>query len=466
MRVLSVCLALVLGACGASSSGPTVGGGTPGLDRLRFNQLALRLDLPIFWASDANQNGTPDPDEIHALRFYGIDARWTEAGHFTPDFDIAMRRIRAEHEAAIPSDPRIAAVVSELDHAAPTLVSTDLSTLTPPHRAFAQRMLAVGALIDQLYARQVGMDALASGLPEDRPSRSLFRRNWGASCRSSAEESNPACSAIVGAPDQPVDVYPAAMQANDGFCATIEGRPDAAELTSPFTVVRDPSGSAFSGSDTSLVRMMVAPPLFAPLVAVPYSVAYADLMGPIATELRAAADAMTDPAETALVAYLRAAATAFETNDWPPADEAWAAMNANNSAWYVRVGPDETYWEPCALKAGFHLTLARINPGSLAWQARLTPIQSDMERSLAGLVEGAYAPREVSFHMPDFIDIVMNGGDDRDPFGATVGQSLPNWGPVADEGRGRTVAMSNLYTDEDSLARRRAQAPRSSMRRR
>jgi hypothetical protein len=458
MRVLSVCLALVLGACGASSSGPTVGGGTPGLDRLRFNQLALRLDLPIFWASDANQNGTPDPDEIHALRFYGIDARWTEAGHFTPDFDIAMRRIRAEHEAAIPSDPRIAAVVSELDHAAPTLVSTDLSTLTPPHRAFAQRMLAVGALIDQLYARQVGMDALASGLPEDRPSRSLFRRNWGASCRSSAEESNPACSAIVGAPDQPVDVYPAAMQANDGFCATIEGRPDAAELTSPFTVVRDPSGSAFSGSDTSLVRMMVAPPLFAPLVAVPYSVAYADLMGPIATELRAAADAMTDPAETALVAYLRAAATAFETNDWPPADEAWAAMNANNSAWYVRVGPDETYWEPCALKAGFHLTLARINPGSLAWQARLTPIQSDMERSLAGLVEGAYAPREVSFHMPDFIDIVMNGGDDRDPFGATVGQSLPNWGPVADEGRGRTVAMSNLYTDEDSLARRRAQA--------
>jgi hypothetical protein len=459
MRVLSVCLALVLGACGASSSGPTVGGGTPGLDRLRFNQLALRLDLPIFWASDANQNGTPDPDEIHALRFYGIDARWTEAGHFTPDFDIAMRRIRAEHEAAIPSDPRIAAVVSELDHAAPTLVSTDLSTLTPPHRAFAQRMLAVGALIDQLYARQVGMDALASGLPEDRPSRSLFRRNWGASCRSSAEESNPACSAIVGAPDQPVDVYPAAMQANDGFCATIEGRPDAAELTSPFTVVRDPSGSAFSGSDTSLVRMMVAPPLFAPLVAVPYSVAYADLMGPIATELRAAADAMTDPAETALVAYLRAAATSFETNDWPPADEAWAAMNARNSAWYVRVGPDETYWEPCSQKAGFHLTFARINPGL----ARLAgPPHAHAVRHGAlprgALLEASTRRARSVFHMPDFIDIVVNAGDDRDAFGATIGQSLPNWGPVADEGRGRTVAMSNLYTDEDSLARRRAQA--------
>src|SRR4029079_9787610 len=40
--------------------------------------------------------------------------------------------------------------------------------------------------------------------------------------------------------------------------------------------------------------------------------------------------------------------------------------------------------------------------------------------------------------------------DDRDALGATIGQSLPNWGPVANEGRGRTVAMSNLYTDPDS----------------
>lgn len=437
---------LLVAACGASAPHASSHGD---LSRLRFNQLALRLDLPLFWASDANQNGTPDPDEVRALRFYPVSLRWTEGDHFTPEFEAAMRRIRAENEASISLDPRVAAVVNELDHAAPTLVSTDLTTLSPEHRAFAHHMLEVGALIDRLYARQVGMEALRGALPEDSASRSLFRRNWGASCLSSAEESNAACSAIVGAPEQPVDVYPAALQANDAFCAELEGRPDAAQLTGPFTVVR-----ASGAGSKRMIR--IAPPT--ELVAVPYSVAYADLMGPIAVELRAAADAMTDPAETALVTYLRAAATAFETNDWQPADEAWAAMNAHNSAWYVRVGPDETYWEPCALKAGFHLTFARINPGSLAWQEVLTPIQNDMERSLAELVPGAYTARTVSFHMPDFIDIVMNGGDDRDPFGATVGQSLPNWGPVAEEGRGRTVAMSNLYTDEDSLARRRAQA--------
>lgn len=34
----------------------------------------------------------------------------------------------------------------------------------------------------------------------------------------------------------------------------------------------------------------------------------------------------------------------------------------------------------------------------------------------------------------------------------------PNWGPVANEGRGRTVAMVNINTDPDSRAARKAQA--------
>jgi hypothetical protein len=159
-----------------------------------------------------------------------------------------------------------------------------------------------------------------------------------------------------------------------------------------------------------------------------------------------------------MVTYLTAAAEAFRTNDWQPADEAWSRMNAGNSAWYVRVGPDETYWEPCNRKAGFHLTLARISPASIAWQDRLSPVRQEMEDTLAELIGAPYAAREVAFHLPDFIDIVTNHGDDRDPMGATIGQSLPNWGPVANEGRGRTVVMNNLYTDTDSIRMFRARA--------
>ena len=44
---------------------------------------------------------------------------------------------------------------------------------------------------------------------------------------------------------------------------------------------------------------------------------------------------------------------------------------------------------------------------------------------------------------------MLNAGDARSAHGAIIGQSLPNWGPVAEKG-GRTVAMTNLYTDVDS----------------
>src|SRR5690606_22694604 len=151
----------------------------------------------------------------------------------------------------------------------------------------------------------------------------------------------------------------------DDLCARVEGHASASELLTPFTVVREQAGQ---------------------LTAVPYTEAYRDLMQPIADELRAAADAMTDPAEDALRAYIRAAAQAFTDNQWDPANEAWAAMNARNSRWYVRVAPDEVYWDPCSHKAGFHLTLAQIDRGSLVWQDRLTPLQQRMEQALSELV--------------------------------------------------------------------------------
>lgn len=416
---------------------PSGGAGYGQLERLQLNQLAMRLELPLFWAADADEDAQVDPDEVRGLLFYPAEVEWVREGRFTEAFDRAYQAMVETARASAPEDARLRLVHEELGYAMPTLLETDLGELPPVHRAFAERMLRVATLLDRLYARQVGMDALASRVEGlDPASRSVFRRNWGPACRAPSTESNPACSAIPGAPKQPVDVYPASLQERDDFCASLETHPRASALLSPFTVVRERAGE---------------------LVAVPYHEAYAELMGPIASELEAAVAIMTDPAEEPLRRYLRAAAQAFRDNRWEPADEAWAAMSVRNSRWYVRVAPDEVYWEPCSQKAGFHLTFARIDQSSLTWQERLTPLQTRMETSLSALV-AEYRARDVSFHMPDFIAIVVNAGDDRDPFGATIGQSLPNWGPVAEEGRGRTVAMSNLYTDEDSRRVRREQA--------
>jgi len=426
-------------SCGGTQPQPTsVAVSYDQLERARFNQLALIIDAPVFWVADANENGSVDPAEVRPLLFYGTTGNWfDEHGEFNHDFEDAYREMVEIESAGAPSDARIALVHRELSAAAVSLVENDLSELPADHQAFARRMLSVARSIDSLYARQVGMTALTRDhTAHDAPSRAMLRRNWGPSCLAPIVEGEEGCTALPHAGQQLVDVYPAEIQAQEGFCETLAAREDSESLLSPFVVVREREGE---------------------LVAVPYPEAYTDEMRAISVELHAAAASLSGPAEEPLRRYLRAAAQAFEDNDWYPADDAWSQMNAESSRWYVRVGPDEVYWDPCSRKAGFHLTLALIDPASLAWQERLSPLQQDMETSIASLSE-AYEAREANFHLPDFIQIAVNAGDDRNAFGATIGQSLPNWGPVAEENRGRTVAMTNLYTDADSAARRRTAA--------
>ncbi|MFK8003415.1 MAG: hypothetical protein AB8H86_27840 [Polyangiales bacterium] len=435
MQIRAAFCLLPLLACGGSTTTQVETPATYSFDqlpRLRFNQVALREGVPVHWFVDSDEDGSVDPDEIRDLDFYPTSAVWTENGEFTSAFGEAYARIVAAASAPAPTDARLAAVQSELENTAPTIVYNDLTALPEAHRTFAQHMLRVGSLIDALYAKQVGAAALASQVAPDAASQSLFRRNWGPRCLGAETASNEACSAIVGAPAQPVDIYPAAMQSDDAFCEPLQAEGADPALMEPFTVVR-------AGEEEGS------------LAAVPYTTEYATEMSAIAEELLAAAGAIeSDESEAALVAYLRAAAEAFGTNVWGPADLAWEAMNARNSRWYVRVAPDEVYWDPCSRKAGFHMTFALIDSSSLEWQDRLDPIKADMEAALAALVE-TYEARDVQFKMPEFIAIVANAGDDRDAFGATIGQSLPNWGDTD----GRTVAMSTLYTDPDSVARRR-----------
>ena len=404
-----------------------------------FNRFAVRQNLPLYWIADKDNDSDLDPDELATLLFYPPAPAFLRDGAFTRDFDAAYAQIAAARDGVtddVLSDDamRRMLVVQDLDQGRPTLV---LTTLDDSERPFVSTMMKVASEVDALYEQMNGAGALASKLPADPESRSMFRRNRGPKCVGPTTEGNPTCSAILGAPKPVFDVYPAELQADAKFCKTLEARADAKSLLSPFTVVRGTKDA---------------------LKGVPYTEAYKDGFTKIAILLLQAASQLDVRKEGPLVAYLKAAAQAFQTNDWAPADEAWAKMNVDNSAWYVRVAPDEVYWEPCASKAGLHLTFARINQGSRAWQQKLVPVQQEMEDAIAKLAGAPYKAHPVTFHLPDFIDIVINAGDDRDPLGATIGQSLPNWGAVANEGRGRTIAMVNLWTDPDSVDARRAQA--------
>ena len=266
--------------------------------------------------------------------------------------------------------------------------------MTDEDRQLAAHVIAAGGLLEQLYARQLGTAGLASQVPsDDEASRALFFRNQSPWCVTPQLDKDPNCNAIPGLPKRASGLYPAALQSDPKFCERLEHAPNGPALMDHFsTVVSDGAGWK----------------------AVPYHVAYADEMAQVAKELDAAAQSITSSVEAPLRAYLVAAATAFRTNDWEPANAAWVAMGPLNSKWYLRVAPDEVYHEPCAWKAGFALQLARINPASLEWQKKLEPVKGDMEKTLASFAGAPYKARDVKFKLPDFIDVTLNALKDPD----------------------------------------------------
>ncbi len=405
------------------------------LSRVDFNRRAAEENLPLLWRSDANGNGQLDPGELVVL--WGVSREpattWIAAdGQLTQKAKDAIAALSTPPKkvADAKEQRRRELVRQELSQGKPTLMDSGFVPASPQDKAVLEHLVNVSYAVERLYARQKGTLGLDAKIPADDPaSRTLFYRNQSPSCVQPATEKIPECSALPE-PVKPVfELYPPELQTDPEFCEALPKEKNWAKLQGHFTALR----RAKDGS----------------LEAVPYSVAFKEDTEAVAKELDAAAAAVTDKKEAAFKKYLTAAAKAFRNNDWEAADEAWAAMNAQNSAWYLRVAPDESYYEPCAIKAGFGLTLARINPDSVIWQKKLSPVKADMEKALATFAGPPYKARNVKFQLPDFIDVVVNAGDARFPTSGVAGQSLPNWGRVAARG-GRTVAMVNIFSDADS----------------
>lgn len=417
-----LCASVQLAAAGALA-GTVEQYGVPALSRTDFNRLAVQANLPLFWPRDRNKDGRIDADELKVTGRGRIGAGYLVRGKLTHRFTRAYKQLVEIR--------RREAVRRELDSGRPTLLYNDFSAAPTTDRAVVREILSAAEVIERIYWRQTGAAAHLRTLARSDPaSQMLFWRNHGPWCQSPATRGDRFCNALPSFPRRSSGAYPGDLEHNDKMCKMLQGHADAKRLLDPFTIVRRVRGK---------------------LTAVPYNRVFGGEMRQVAARLRAAARAVArDPAEKAFHRYLLAAAKGFETNVWAEADEAWAAMSSSNSKWYLRIGPDEVYADPCQQKAGFHVSFARIDPNLLSWQKKLTPLRTTMERDLARLIGKPYRARRISFHMPDFIKIILNAGDSRHPMGATIGQSLPNWGKVAREGRGRTVVMTNLYTDPDS----------------
>lgn len=414
------------------------------LTRSEFNRLAPELAVPIFWVSDPDRNNALEPSELAV--YWGLDKgakldEYVQSGKFT-DRMLAVYAAMLKQKEAPQKDARDAAVRKELAQGRVTLVASDFSKSTPEEKKFVQAILKAAEKIETLYAKQEGtLDLMAKIPPNDPASRALFIRNQEPKCKAPATEKDPNCGALPLA-DMPKTkisgMYPADLLAKDEkFCEGIAKNKDK-KLADPFTTVEkvDDKGT---------------------LKAKSFHETWPADVKAISDDIKEASAAL-GTTEPALRAYLDAAAKAFLDDNWWPADEAWAKMDTKNSKFYLRIGPDEVYHEPCSTKALYHVSFALVNQGAAKWQAKLDPLKTEMETAIAKLAGPPYVARKVAFKIPDFIDVVLNAGDSRAPSGATIGQSLPNFGPVANGGRGRTVAMTNFYTDPDSIANAHNQA--------
>jgi hypothetical protein len=427
--------------------------------RVDFNRLAAELALPLFWVADKNKDDALDADELAV--YWGLVpgaklAEYVDKSGFTPTAQEAIDKIvKRSKDAAPPAglDPkevaRREAVKKELAQGRVTLVATDLASAPSEEKRLVSFVTQAAEIIEKLYAKQEGTLELRSKIPAgDTLSTSMFFRNQSPKCEAPQTQNDPACSAIPDPPKGKLSgLYPAALLDNPKFCDELTkleaGKKDKV-LMDPFTVVTSDSADRDGGAPDG---GKVAKGAFK---ALPYHEAFKEDVTAVSGQLKAAAESLGEK-EPALKAYLLAAAQAFTDDKWWPADEAWAKMDAKNSKYYLRIAPDEVYHEPCSTKALYHVSFGLINQGSLKWQSKLDPLKTDMEKALAELAGAPYKAREVSFKLPDFVDIALNAGDSRPAAGATIGQSLPNFGPVANEGRGRTVAMTNFYSDPDSL---------------
>ncbi len=235
---------------------------------------------------------------------------------------------------------------------------------TPAEQKLADHMEKVAALIEKLYARQRGVYGMEARLPKaDTLAAAVFLRNQSPWCAAPQTESNEACTALSPRPKQLSGLYPAALQAEKNFCALLGTLDNSKDLKDHFTtVVAGPGKGNFS--------------------ALPFPKAFPE-MAQVAKELELAAkDLPAD--EAALKAYLEAAAKAFRTNDWEPAERGLGGDGRRQ----LQVVPAHRARRGLlrALRRGrraSRCSFARINHDSLAWQKKLEPVKNEMEKALA-----------------------------------------------------------------------------------
>lgn len=393
--------------------------GLPALSQEVFNQFAELEKLPFSIVAKLEKSDVLNPSH---LRFDTSEARnmYVVEGNFSEKFkEVYTRFVQMKRRVS---------VANSLAEGRPVDIITDVSNYPANEKKMLSILLVAAKKIELLFMKQMGthkyIEEIEKNKEQDPLSHKLFWRNQTPIALTPKTQSDTFANAHPAFPKPRVDVYPLDVNLDDAFCKQIETDD---VLKNPFSaVVRDAQGK---------------------LISLPYHLFYPAEMEEISRLLAQAAAAIAENKdEKALCAYLKEASRSFLDSNWDAADLKWVALNMGTSKYALRVAPDETYWDPANLKAGFEFWLGRVNDGAASFAKKIAPYFQEMENHLHELIP-VYQPRTVPFECPDFVDMMFVAGDHRSNTGAVVGQKLPN-------GQGKPTkltVMTNYYLDPQSL---------------
>lgn len=292
--------------------------------------------------------------------------------------------------------------------------------LTAEERDVVNLLIDASTYMDAIYLRQRGADlpavraAIARSKRGDRDLLlAMFDRNFGP--WDEVAELHP----FWGADEMPLGAgfYPADMTKAefDAYLAANPGQRD--DLLSPYTVVKRDGDR---------------------LVAVPYSVEYAEWLKPAAALLDRAAARTSNPS---LKKFLSLRADSFLSDDYFESEMAW--MDLEGTPIEVAIGPYEVYTDRLyGTKTAFESFVTLKDPEASAALAKYKNYLRDMEGNLP--IEDRYKNFTRGFESPIAVADQVHGGGDNVPGVQTIAFNLPNDERVREAKGAKKVILSNV----------------------
>ncbi|MBI2341680.1 MAG: hypothetical protein HYU98_02970 [Deltaproteobacteria bacterium] len=302
----------------------------------------------------------------------------------------------------------------------------DLARLSESYQKAARYLVEASYWMHELYKLQLDADIAATAskiyAKGDVNSIRLFERNAGAFCGRYGDAEK--CSVLQDFTEPKIG---AIMWPDDMDEKAIEEIKSKTPLLSPFTVVKKSNDGT--------------------LTAIPYAKfePFRNYLEKIAALMEQAAG--VDGIDPSFANQLKLQAEAFRSDDPRPyfnSDDAWGKAAGELD---LTIGPYETYEDPYGTKAFFEFGLGVEDKEATDVIKKFLPLLPHIEQmfSLAVGPEVYQAKNITNIPPLRVVRIIAASGEMRKAGGPAIAFSLPNIGPMADEGMTKRVIMSNHH---------------------